>query len=82
MAPKQSADISSIRYPRKLHEDPIFIHNPILRPRWLVHLKAYIPRCEKSAATFIKTGAIPSPNGKIIVASRQHAFDIIDGGVA
>ena len=35
MPPSQAADISSIRYPRKLHEDPLFnhkLHNPILRP--------------------------------------------------
>ena len=75
----QTVDVSSIRYTRKLNEDPEFNQNPILRPRWLVHLKAYLPRCDKTVTSFIKTGAIPTPNGKIIVASRQHAFDLIDG---
>ena len=82
MAPaQQSADISTIRYPRNLEETPANNHNPILQPRWLVHVKIHLLHTVEHCETFIRTGAITTPSGKTIVSSRQHGFDIADGNL-
>ena len=56
-------------------------HNPILQPRWLVHVKIHLLRTVKHCETFIRTGAITTPSGKTIVSFRQHGFDIADGNL-
>ena len=83
MAPKSvDIDISSLRYPRKLEEDPVFNFNGVQRPRWLVHLNVWLPRQDPSLETFIFSGALTTSAGKTIVSCLEQAVDLANGSAA
>ena len=83
MAPKAvDIEISSLRYPRKLEEDPFFNFNGVQRPRWLVHLNVWLPRQDPSLETFIFSGALTTSAGKTIVSCLEQAVDFAHGAAA
>ena len=83
MAPKAAdIDISSLRYLRKLEEDPVFTFNGVQHPRWLVHLNVWLSRQDASLETFMFSGALTTSAGKTIVSCLEQAIDIANGSAA